>query len=215
VQATFSEDEGSALQWCWNTVKRSSDWRTAIHEAGHVVAAWRLGCRLHQATIKPDAHYVGRVSHARALRRSTWGSNDDRAQLRIGREIKIAYAGALAVKRAFPGSRWRLGADNDYKEAADLVLHVYMDPRMQWHWCKLMELETEALLNKNWFAVKRLAKELLRRRTMNGAEIRRMLNAAVDRHYGYAPLPERLGRTKGSQRVSSDAAGGRASTGDA
>jgi hypothetical protein len=39
---------------------------TAFHEAGHLVAAWRLGLRVHGATIKPGVDYAGLVEHEKA-----------------------------------------------------------------------------------------------------------------------------------------------------
>jgi len=153
--------------------------KTAIHEAGHAVIAHVVGARIHRATVKSGDGYLGKVRHARTLSHATWYANDDRAHLRLGREIKISLAGPLAERRAYPGSRWRTGAHNDYIRVADRVDHIYPSMRKgdagwraQGHFWKLMEIETDWLLTKHWHCVKAVAKELLERETISGAQIR-------------------------------------------
>lgn len=165
------------------TPARADMRRTAIHEAGHAFAAWRLGCRLHRATIKPGGDYIGLVQRAPALNADQWYANDDRAQLRIGREIKVSFAGALAVKVAFPGSRYRRGADSDFAKVADNVSHVYTDGRKQYLWTRLLWLDTEDMLRQEWFAVEAIAAALLARTTLTGRQVRDVIVQAFDADY--------------------------------
>lgn len=157
---------------------------TAYHEAGHAIVAWGVGARLHRATIDPGADYLGKVMHARTLKAGTWYANDDRAQLLIAREIKICFAGALAVKRAFPGSCWRSGAEGDYHHAADLILHVYMDQRDQFLWSSLLARATERLLERYWYAVEAVAAALSTRRTLSGPQIKCIIIDAGNASFG-------------------------------
>jgi hypothetical protein len=43
-------------------------WPMAFHEAGHIVAAWRRGLKVHSATIVPSADFLGNIQHANPLR---------------------------------------------------------------------------------------------------------------------------------------------------
>jgi hypothetical protein len=162
----------------WSDLRNHKLARTAIHEAGHAFVAWRLDVRLHRVTVKPDGDYLGSVRHGRTHNADEWYGADDRAQGRIAREVRIAYAGALAVKRAFPGSRWRVGAEGDFGRAADIISHFYEVERAQYLWSSLLMLETEALLNWAWFAVEALAAALVARQTLTGREAREVIQQA-------------------------------------
>ena len=80
--------------------------RKAYHEAGHAVAAYRLGVEVRSATILPDHYSAGYVTHGDLFCGHTLGS--DRAVLE--RAIKISLAGPLAEARFSPGDLlWALG----------------------------------------------------------------------------------------------------------
>jgi ATP-dependent Zn protease len=85
---------------------------TAIHEAGHAVAAWLLRVRVNSATIIPHSGALGHVTHANPLRGVDLEWDDsDRARLRAERYIKVCLAGPLAQKKFNPRSyrhwQWR------------------------------------------------------------------------------------------------------------
>ena len=109
--------------------------------------------------------------------------------MRVGRAIKMAYAGPLAVKRAFPRSHWRESGENDFTQAANVILHVYSDERARYLWSSLLRLETEWLLERGWFAVEALADALVAKRTLTGSEARTVIQEAFARH-----VREALGR---------------------
>ena len=76
--------------------------RKAYHEAGHAVAAYRLGVEVRSATILPDHYSAGYVTHGDLFCGHTLRS--DRAVLE--RAIKIS----LAEARFSPGDLlWALG----------------------------------------------------------------------------------------------------------
>jgi hypothetical protein len=83
------------------------DLPTAFHEAGHVVAAWSRGLKIHNATIVPSPEFLGRVRHANPLR----GLRPDydvsaRVRERAEANIVVALAGPEAQRRHSPRS-WR------------------------------------------------------------------------------------------------------------
>jgi hypothetical protein len=111
----------------------------------------------------------------------------------LEREVKISLAGALAVRRAFPSSRWRSGADDDYYKVGDILSRVYASLRKgdegwlaQGHFLRLMELETGWLLAQRWHCVKAVAEQLLARTTMSGSQIKETIFRAWDE--GPAPV---------------------------
>ncbi len=122
---------------------------------------------------------MGAVWHAPTLKSAAWYACDDRAQLRIKRQAQIMYAGALAVKQAFPGARWRRGAEADFQHLAGLILHVYEDQRDQFLWSSLLERETERLLVYHWYAVGAVALALLEHRTLSGRQIKEIIILAA------------------------------------
>jgi hypothetical protein len=93
----------------------------------------------------------------------------------IDHAIIIALAGSLAQKRYSPRSPMG-GAHSDYREAGDLICRVYDGKVAATYWA-YMEARTEALVERQWAPIKRLARALLERETMTGREILAVLNA--------------------------------------
>lgn len=94
--------------------------RTAIHEAGHAVLSHFLGIGLRRVTIIAESDSVGRSTDG-----GEWPEDEDAATLRMfapeafwTRMAIIRYAGAEAVRRWSPRSRWKDGAESDYNWAA-------------------------------------------------------------------------------------------------
>lgn len=171
-------------------------WRvTAYHEAGHAVAAWALGARLHRVTITPGQDYAGRVSRNRSLPESTLYGNPDYARLRMEREIKIALAGAIAQRRAFPHSYWRAGAHTDERNIGEILVCMYPSERKGddgWrareYWRQLLKIETRWLLDRYWHCVDALAEYLLRHPTLTGHEAKDVIAAAFAHQFADTPV---------------------------
>jgi hypothetical protein len=145
---------------------------TAYHEAGHAVAAWRLGYRPISASITTPEDSVGEVSHESPFP----GDNlefdaSDLARLRVERAIIIRLAGPVAQKRYRQTSwrRWHGGAD--YAVASDLALRVCGSGAIASAFLKWLDLRAERLIEEHWPAVERLATALIKRGRMNQDEI--------------------------------------------
>jgi hypothetical protein len=167
---------------------------TAYHEAGHAVAAWWLGHPPKQVTIAPGDGYEGRAQHASPFRNMSsdvspaWTDPESvegvRMMRRFDHAIIITLAGPLAQKRHNPRSHWRFGATgsragehvshgSDYQQVSDLIFRVYegADKVADAYW-RYMEARAEALVERLWPRIERLARVLLERETLTGREIR-------------------------------------------
>ncbi len=105
------------------SMRKSVRWSTAFHEAGHAVASWRHGFKVHSATIVRAADPHGRVEQDNPLHglRLEW-DDSARAHRRAQLAIIMCLSGPEAQRQYNPRS-WRShhGA-SDHKLAADLAL---------------------------------------------------------------------------------------------
>jgi hypothetical protein len=137
---------------------------SAYHEAGHAVAAWKLGYRSISASIVAVDDSVGEVRHENPYGNNARYDGSELGRLRIERAIIIRLAGPIAQKRYRPTSwrRWQGGAD--YAVAADLALQVWDSGEIASAFLKWLDLRAKALVEQNWPAVERLANALLQKR---------------------------------------------------
>ncbi len=144
---------------------------TAYHEAGHAVAAWKLGYRPVSASIIAADESVGEVRHENPYGNNAEYDGSELGRLRIERAIIIRRAGPIAQKRYRPTSwrRWQGGAD--YAVSADLALLVSGSGEIASAFLKWLDLRAKALIEQNWPVVERVANALLKRGAMNEDEI--------------------------------------------
>ncbi len=163
-------------------VSQEERWRTAIHEAGHGVAAAVQGLATHALTVEPDEDYLG----ARRAPNPTYGYYDDShaaRRRRVRAEVVAYYAGLAAehvlLGRPFPlnGDQPQCGAQSDFAEAWALLLTVSVrgasfagddaydrvDDRLRQQALKLMV--------QHRMTVERLARALLEAGTLSGQDV--------------------------------------------
>ena len=169
----------------------------AVHESGHAMAAHYLGARVRAVTVRPGANYRGMCDRKLVVTDEDWDSLDDRAKTRIGREVKVLFAGALAVKRAYPRSQWRATGSDDFPRAAEWIAHVYNDARIQRYWSEILLAETEMLLGFRWHVVEHLAQRLLEQETMKGCEVTQAIYEANQIKIAALRAARRAGNTSG------------------
>ena len=145
---------------------------TAFHEAGHAVAAWHAGLKIHRATIVPTPGKHGSVKHVSPLRGIHLDyDGSDRARLRAEADIVVCLAGPAAQRRHSPRS-WRSwhGA-SDHERAADLAMRFNgSDEATSAHLAWLAVVARDQV-DSLWDLVERIARELVERRTLSGPEI--------------------------------------------
>jgi hypothetical protein len=148
----------------------------AFHEAGHVVAAWSRGLKIHSATIVPAPEFRGSAKPASPSRGIRFdGEASACARGRVESAIVARLAGPEAQQRHSPRSwRSRHGAA-DFKRAVDLAsrfnssneaVNAYLD------WLAIVTRDEIAVL---WPLVEKVACALVARRTLTAAEVKSLL----------------------------------------
>ncbi|MGA2716857.1 MAG: hypothetical protein ABSG41_27530 [Bryobacteraceae bacterium] len=183
---------------------------TAYHEAGHAVAAWRLGLKFRHVTIKPDSA-GNSLGHLWDAARPKWFRPDmdssDRARLRAQRHIVVSLSGQVAEWK-FLGREPRYGMWSDNNQAADMALRLCGSEETTnafLHYCFCWARDLVAV---RWKEVEAVAKALLKTETLSfddvietitpgATALRASLEAATDKKpslhsRGQGIIPEHL-----------------------
>jgi ATP-dependent Zn protease len=145
----------------------------AFHEAGHAAAAYALRRQIEKASINPHDR------NAPSISLTTLGS---RHLKRRGRNAVIALAGAAAERKHRGGKYDRLGADDDFRNARELLEElaivrgedpdVVVKPRVG----AAIDMANR-IVDEQWRSIESVADELLRRQELSGRTVRRLLRA--------------------------------------
>lgn len=159
--------------------------RVAYHEAGHAVASVLLGVGLRSVTIVPDA---GRgtlglcqgTPPGRGFRPDA--AVDGRTMRRLQDQVMVLLAGGIA-EYEFTRRHNHRGCDHDYRVAADLAGYACGGGKeLEFFLGWLGERVRGLLRNRaHWPAVEALAAALMERRTIGGADARRVIHEAIRR----------------------------------
>lgn len=152
---------------------------TAIHEAGHAVAAYYLRVRIKYVTIAPDGD--ARVEFGRD------GTFDDslRGTDRAERHIMVRFAGQIAERKHAPRSNWRRGGWVDRAAALELFSCInHPDPKVRDLHMKLLWRKTEYLVECRWEDIRAVADALLKHKKLDATQVA----AVIDRVHGLKPI---------------------------
>jgi ATP-dependent Zn protease len=141
--------------------------RRAFHEAGHTVVIYRLGIEVKFATILPEHHSAGHVTHGDLF----CGAGSDRANLE--RAIKICLAGPMAEALFYPRYHRRLRSV-DYVCAFGLARYL-----AGWgakEIIRYQERETKKLLKLHWNDVEQVAQALLEYDELTGIAVKGIMD---------------------------------------
>jgi hypothetical protein len=151
----------------------------AFHEAGHALAAWRLGSEIILVTIRPSTWPETRLpSEGRVEHRS--GRGDHRAFPH--HQAIIYFAGPAAQARHDPRSGVRHDATWDHDAAENVARIACRSPASIGPFLRLADHEARALVRAEWHCVEALAETLVARETLSGPEAVAVLAAAATRH---------------------------------
>jgi len=169
---------------------------TAFHEAGQVVAAWRIEIPLETATIAPTKTMAGSPLSKNPLRGVILDYEDsDRARLLAEKAIIVALAGQAAQRRYNPRSWRSYHGDDDRKIAVDLALRLNGSSEATSAYIKWLEIRAHDIIKQRWRQVEAVANALLEKGTLSGEELRAVILASLT-----GPLIEAI-RTAGGADV--------------
>jgi ATP-dependent Zn protease len=150
---------------------------TAYHEAGHAVAAFHLGFRLRDCTIKPAGSSLGMTRRMGRLYLEgiEYRSMTPTLRDRIEREIIQGLAGPVAQRRFAPRSCRHYHASEDYKTAVDTIFRISpsgqeVNAYMQW-----LKIRAENLVALHWHEIKQVADALMVHETLDGTTIEQVI----------------------------------------
>jgi Peptidase family M41 len=150
-----------------------SERNTAIHEAGHAVAAFCVRQNVRKASIIPKMDTLGRVTHS-PLKFADNGMFDDslRGGDRAEKRIVICYAGPLASRKFQPRCRWRIGGSGDFDTAMVLMAHL-QGPDFKYNnlYSKLLWRRAELLVDSRWREINAVADALIEHRRLDSKAI--------------------------------------------
>jgi ATP-dependent Zn protease len=170
----------------------------AYHEAGHAVAAHRLGYEVRRVSIAPKSGSTGHVSWRNPIKNRSvkskleYGSEADLDRVRhhIDHAIIVCLAGKFAQKRHNPRSAWRYGGSgagrgefllkgSDDQQALELMSRVHEDEKVRAAYSRYLEARAEDLVKRHWSRIERLAITLLDRETISGDIREAMIKKAI------------------------------------
>lgn len=152
---------------------------TAYHEAGHAVAAWRLGRRFGRVTIKPDLLTLGQCRILKDPRFTLQDHREPAFWKLVEDRIVISLAGPIAEAK-FRGRPNRAAAEGDMQIVEKLLWNRTMDASQHKRCLAWLKVVAGELLDDcwNWAMVEVLAKNLLVRQTLSGREVVALLRGA-------------------------------------
>lgn len=156
---------------------------TAYHEAGHAVAAWRLGVGLSKQalSIVPNEDSVGRINHSNPLFRVDLEMDkSDRARLRAEKVAQICLAGGVAQRRFNARSYRHAHIKPDLHEAVNVLGYFAEGDELE-AYLRLIQVRARHMFNRPfvWRCVQALAGALLARKQLSAREVKRIIHATV------------------------------------
>lgn len=152
------------MTWVRHSVLRA----TAVHEAGHVVAAQNGRLKIRTVSIVASGDAAGQVEHEsplRGIRLDVDGS--DRARLKAERAIIICLAGPIAQRRYAPRSWRNHHGCADHEMATDLASRVTGSARSAEAYLRWLEQVTADLIEGQWRRVVFVADYLLKNQRLS------------------------------------------------
>lgn len=147
---------------------------TAIHEAGHAVMAELCGQHLTEVEIEGDSEHAGTVQSLRFPPDPAEDDSPEAAAASIEARLKCVLAGTVAEGRVSGRDGWDQ-ASEDLDLAVRLAMRLVDDCEDVPPLLEDVREVVEEELACNWPAVEALAAELLERRSLSGAEVRKLL----------------------------------------
>ena len=154
----------------------------AHHEAGHAVLAIVFGRRVQRVTIEPGEGHEGFSKSTLGFGHAVGWDTSPRMRRRVEEQIRILLAGGIAQRRMAPrSSKW--AESDDRHRAVDLVLRLASPGREAGTYMKLLRIQTEQAVEREWPTICAVAEALIARRTLTGDDVKELRYRAMDGHH--------------------------------
>lgn len=154
-------------------------YQTALHEAGHAIAAVVVGKRFKDVNIRAKDDHLGRIRYwvtREALFNQVQGIgnsflNEKTIDKKVKSAIVISYAGYVSeLKGGFDNTE---GAAADFEFIADIGLsHAGLNVDAFLEQC--LE-DTKQLVDSNWAYILKLSQLLLKKKSATGKDVRKLV----------------------------------------
>jgi len=152
---------------------------TAFHEAGHAVIAQLCGRQVTEVEIVGDREHTGMVHSLAFPPDPADGAVPEAEDDDVERQLKIILAGTVAEAMVSGRQGWDETSE-DLDAAVRLGMRLVDDCEDVLPLLSDIGADVERDLRRQWPAVEMLAIELLRRKTLTGSEVRKLLAGAFD-----------------------------------
>ncbi len=156
----------------------SAELLTAYHEAGHALASELYGQVLTRVEILGDTEHSG-TTEARRFPVDPDEDGSSRAGIEaVENRLRCVLAGTVAEMMVSEREGWDESSE-DLELAVRLAMKLVDDCEDVLPLLEDVRADLERTLRENWTAVESLAAELVRRKSLSGAEVRQILESRI------------------------------------
>jgi len=154
---------------------------TAYHEAGHAAIAIHLGLGIRRVSIVPNLEYLGicQQTRQRSLGRLAYDGGDTLTK-RVEKNMMVMLAGIEAQRKFSRRSLRKHDAQADHRNVLEFAFKLSGSMEEALALVHLLKIRTKQLVDLTfiWNGIKGLAKALMERREISGAETRAIFEAS-------------------------------------
>jgi ATP-dependent Zn protease len=151
---------------------------TAYHEAGHALASELYGQVLTRVEIVGDTEHSGSTETLRFPTDPEEGGLSYAEIEAVEKQLRCVLAGTVAEAMVSGRDDWD-ETSGDLDEAVRLAMKLVDDCEDVLPLFEDLREDLEKVLRENWRAIEALADELVQRKSLSGAEVRRILENAT------------------------------------
>ncbi len=151
---------------------------TAYHEAGHALASELYGQVLTRVEILGDSEHSGTTEALRFLVDPDEGGTSQASAEAIENQLRCVLAGTVAEMMVSEREDWSESSE-DLDVAVRLAMKLVDDCEDVLPLLEDVRADLERVLRERWTAVEKLAGELVRRKSLSGAEVRQILESTI------------------------------------
>ncbi len=151
---------------------------TAYHEAGHALASELYGQVLTRVEILGDREHSGTTEARRFPVDPDEGGTSRASVEAIENRLRCVLAGTVAEMMVSEREGWNESSE-DLELAVRLAMKLVDDCEDVLPLLEDLRADLENVLREHWTAVESLADELVRRKSLSGAEVRQILESNI------------------------------------